>query len=578
MSLFRKLENRFCETEGTDPNGIRGCLISGGGGGGISFIGDPAAVRSALFEYKIVQDLSKIDRTPGPLTNNYPADCLVEDCLITRTGDVEKQTAPVQIEMSRRITLRHCTIHDVPRAGINIGSGCWGGHVIEGCDVFDTVKETGDHGSFNSWGRDRFWRPNIEETNKWVEEFPVVSLLDVVEPNTIRDSRWRCDRGWDIDLDDGSSNYHIYNNLCLNGGIKAREGFNRVIENNVILNHGLDPHVWYAASKDIVRKNILSGKYGPVRMHHPPWGDEMNYNLLQRTGQTQAIPATDLQTQSGRDQDSIVADADFVDPLTGDYRVKPGSPALALGFKNFPMDQFGVRKPQLKAMASAPLLPGQKPADPSAERDPKVRTWIGASVRNIAGQGEMSAYGTPGETGVLITDLPAGSPLAATGLKKEDVLLSLDRKAIETADTLIRLTADLKPGQTIALDIIRTQKHLAISLPITTAMPLKPDPAIMQTVDGGFSLTAQTAEIVGSSPLVEGGGEKTSATGRAIRIFSNGRSKFSSPEISASLSPTPWTQTVLTARSTSPPGSPPSTPNSNPPEAGKITKPSCSGS
>jgi len=30
----------------------------------------------------------------------------------------------------------------------------------------------------------------------------------------------------------------------------------------------------------------------------------------------------------------------FVDPAHGDYRVKPGSPALALGFKNFPMDQF----------------------------------------------------------------------------------------------------------------------------------------------------------------------------------------------------------------------------------------------
>ncbi len=508
---------------------IRGCLISGGGGGGISFIGDPAAVRSPLFEYNLVQDLSKIDRTPGPLTNNYPADCLVDDCLITHTGEVEKQTAPVQIEMSRRITLRHCTIHDVPRAGINIGSGCWGGHVIEGCDVFDTVKETGDHGSFNSWGRDRFWRPNIEETNKWVEVFPAISLLDVVEPITIRDSRWSCDRGWDIDLDDGSSNYHIYNNLCLNGGIKAREGFNRVIENNVILNHGFDPHVWYARSKDIVRNNIFSGKYAPARMHRPPWGDEMNHNLLQRAVQAQALPATDLQKQSGRDQDSIVANAGFVDPLTGDYRVKPGSPALALGFKNFPMDQFGVRKPRLKAMATMPLLPGQKPADPSAERDSKVRTWIGASVRNIVGQGEMSAYGIPGETGVLILDLPASSPLVAFALKRDDVILAIDRKSIDTVEILTRLTASLKPGQTIALDIVRSQKHLALSLPITTTMPLKPDPAIVQSADGSFSLTAQTAEIVGSGPVVEGGGEKNVGNWKSDKEFLQWQVKILKP-------------------------------------------------
>jgi hypothetical protein len=59
--------------------------------------------------------------------------------------------------MAQDITVRHCSIYDVPRAGINIGDGCWGGHVIEFCDIFDTVKETGDHGSFNSWGRDRYW-------------------------------------------------------------------------------------------------------------------------------------------------------------------------------------------------------------------------------------------------------------------------------------------------------------------------------------------------------------------------------------------------------------------------------------
>jgi hypothetical protein len=47
----------------------------------------------------------------------------------------------------------------------------------------------------------------------------------VVKPNTLRNNRWRCDHGWDIDLDDGSSHYLIYNNLLLHGGLKLREGF-----------------------------------------------------------------------------------------------------------------------------------------------------------------------------------------------------------------------------------------------------------------------------------------------------------------------------------------------------------------
>jgi len=122
--------------------------------------------------------------------------------------------------MARRITVRDCSIYDVPRAGIDIGTGRWGGHLIEGCDVFDTVLETGDHGSFNSWGRDRFMGSGLPEN-----ELSELALLDNLEPTVIRNSRWRCDHGWAIDLDDGSSNYLIYNNLMLSGGLKFRQGF-----------------------------------------------------------------------------------------------------------------------------------------------------------------------------------------------------------------------------------------------------------------------------------------------------------------------------------------------------------------
>ena len=205
------------------------------------------------------QSLAKLDRTPGPKTANYPADCLVDDCLIYLSGRVEKQTAPVQIEMAQGITVRHCSLYDVPRAGINIGDGCWGGHVIEFCDIFDTVKETGDHGSFNSWGRDRFWGLDGLDLNNdqaWEANKDVV-LLDAVKTTIIRNNRWRCDHGWDIDLDDGSSNYHIYNNLFLNGGLKNREGFYRVVENNIMVNNGFHPHCWYKHSEDVVRRNIL---------------------------------------------------------------------------------------------------------------------------------------------------------------------------------------------------------------------------------------------------------------------------------------------------------------------------------
>lgn len=65
---------------------------------------------------------------------------------------IERQPAGFQISMARRITLRDTSIYDCVRAGINISEGTWGGHLIERCDIFDTVLVTHDHGSFNSWG------------------------------------------------------------------------------------------------------------------------------------------------------------------------------------------------------------------------------------------------------------------------------------------------------------------------------------------------------------------------------------------------------------------------------------------
>ncbi len=450
---------------------IRGTLIREIGAGGFTFTGDPAAARSPLFEYNQVQKLEAIDLTPGPKTNNYPADCLVENCLITRTSEVEKQTAPIQIEMSQSITVRHCSIYDVPRAGINIGSGCWGGHIIEGCDVFDTVRETGDHGSFNSWGRDRFWRPDIKETNQWIDKVPQLALLDVVKPITLRNNRWRCDHGWDIDLDDGSSNYRIYNNLLLHGGLKLREGFNRVVENNIMVDNGLSPHVWYDAGGDIFRRNIVfRGNYSEARMFkNKPWGAEMDHNLVHQPGRTTPTPATGLQRQSRRDEHSIIADAQFIQPTAGDFRVKESSPALALGFQNFPQDNFGVQKPALKAIARTPLI-GEQTAK-VAGRDASARNWFSAKVRNIVGESEMSAFGTPGETGVLVLVVPADSALARAGLRKDDVILSLGDQPVETLADLLSLSALFKPGATITLGIIRTQKAATLTLPI-------PDPGV----------------------------------------------------------------------------------------------------
>ena len=249
---------------------VKGCHIHDVGASGVCFVGDPMALRDPLFGYGKKNDLSKIDRTPGSKTNNYPSNGSVEDCLIHGIGRVERQPAGVQIEMAAKIKISDCSIYDTSRAGINIGDGAFGGHLIERCDVFDTVLETHDHGSFNSWGRDRFWRSDhLKSTQQAVNADPDLPFLDAIETTVIRDSRWRCDHGWDIDLDDGSSNYDIYNNLLLNKGLKLREGYRRHAWNNVMPVGWFHPHVWFKRSGDQVYANIFAARHSPARMNTP---------------------------------------------------------------------------------------------------------------------------------------------------------------------------------------------------------------------------------------------------------------------------------------------------------------------
>jgi S1-C subfamily serine protease len=163
---------------------------------------------------------------------------------------------------------------------------------------------------------------------------------------------------------------------------------------------------------------------------------------------------------------SIEADAMFVDPAKGDYRVKEGSPALKLGFKNFPMDQFGVKKASLKAIARTPELPavGGAAAEKPKRADAPIE-WLGAKLKNLVGMGEISATGMFAETGVLVVAVPKDSAAAKTGLRDGDVILECDGKSI--ADTAaLESRTKTAAGKKVRLSVHREQKRVELSVTI----------------------------------------------------------------------------------------------------------------
>ena len=316
----------------------------------VAIVGLQSAVRCAAPSFGNAPSCS--DRAPGPLTNDYPASVLVENNTMNNFGRFEKQVAGVEMSMTSKNTVRHNTIHTMPRAGINFNDGCWGGHLIEWNWVYDAVLETGDHGPLNAWGRDR---------NLIFQNDPTATKLDAVDTTTIQNNRFEIAPPlFGIDLDDQSSNYLQQNNLLIGGGLKAQWSRYNTYENNILVNGAvIDIHSPWDQSNHVVKNNIVVGNvvYSLYSINNLSTDiqaklETLDYNLFYNGGQDPHIcqwlqrssfPFTWSQwTAAGLDPHSVVADPLFVNPAGGDYTVKDGSPALALGFTNFPMTGFGV--------------------------------------------------------------------------------------------------------------------------------------------------------------------------------------------------------------------------------------------
>jgi hypothetical protein len=132
------------------------------------------------------------------------------------------------------------------------------------------------------------------------------------------------------------------------------KGFLRVVENNIMVQNTLHPHVWPSDSEDVVRRNIVFLPYRPIRL--AGWGKEVDFNLLHHSGMLQPRPAVSLQELSVQDAHSLEGDARFVDLERGHFTVHSDSPAIKLGFREIALYEYGVRSPKLRALARAPNI------------------------------------------------------------------------------------------------------------------------------------------------------------------------------------------------------------------------------
>jgi hypothetical protein len=251
-------------------------------------------------------------------------------------------------------------------------------------------------------------------------------------------------------LDDGSSNYIIKNNVCLSGGLKLREGFRRVVENNIIINNTFHPHVWFRNSGDVFKHNIVGAAYLPIRVSD--WGHNVDSNFFMDEA---SLKKTQM---LGVDPHSIGGDAQFMNAIDGDYRVAGTSGASTIGFKNFEMN-FGVVSPKLKAIARRVPVPKILPL---VWKEDDTYDYLGATVKNLTTLAERSATGMPSETGVLVLSVSPKSLLAGV-IKPNDVLLEIASFPIRNVKDLINARLALQSRHVAPLKVFRDQKETTIT-------------------------------------------------------------------------------------------------------------------
>jgi GH35 family endo-1,4-beta-xylanase len=325
--------------------------------------------------------------TTNGTRRSFPYECAVSNNLIRDCGVFGKQIAGIYISRAKRITAAHNTIFNMPRAGICIGDGTWGGHVIEYNHIHDTVRETGDHGPFNAWGRDRYWSLTQSHSSysrgRSLEAGDV--KVDAMEPVVVRNNFFEETSGWGLDMDDGASNYEIYNNISKGVSVKLREGAWRTVRNNIWVDSTVAPcfHVGNEDNHDryfhnitvMAADDVYSVIAPPAR---GPWLEEVDRNcFFSRSGKFTARVSQvrgedgpergakryDLEgwRKLGFDRNSVFADPLFVDPSKNDFRVRPDSPALRVGFENFEMGLWGVTEDFPAAWRDAETLQSVSP-------------------------------------------------------------------------------------------------------------------------------------------------------------------------------------------------------------------------
>lgn len=288
-----------------------------------------------------------------------PKDNLIAGNWMHHLGRVFKHVAGVQAATASGTRVAHNRFEQLPRYAISFKSfdanNYSHNNVAEYNDVRFTNLETSETGAIETLGRHKTETGNVIQYNR---------ILDVVGLATTPEGKIVSPHAtWGIYLDEYSSGTTVRGNVVVRddwGGGCIHGGRNNVFENNVFVDGaahqmGFLLRDQYCEKNRFVRNIIAFGSaktdlFSQSGIWRPQVLAECNYNLYwHKQGPAFFIEKslTPLGTfakwqAGGFDTNSQIADPLFMDASKEDYRLKPMSPALKLGFQQIPFEKIGL--------------------------------------------------------------------------------------------------------------------------------------------------------------------------------------------------------------------------------------------
>lgn len=121
------------------------------------------------------------------------------------------------------------------------------------------------------------------------------------------------------------------------------------------------------------------------------------------------------------------------------------------------------------------------------------RGWLGVRIQDITKDMAEAIAGLEGTDGVMVSEVTAGGPSEAAGLKTGDVIKSFDGTEVKDSRELVRKVGDTEVGKAVDVVILRDGKTQTVAV----TLGLREDEKLMPAAQKSQSAPAEDKDILG---------------------------------------------------------------------------------